>query len=50
MDIDTDDLEDRLFEACHNWTNGKPTNTALFGPVAVEPGGVDRAAQIQRHR
>jgi len=33
MDIDTDDLEDRLFEACHHWTIGKPTNTGLFGPV-----------------
>jgi|GEM_PF-5345368 len=33
MNIDTDDLEQRLFEACHDWMNGKPTNIGLFGPV-----------------
>ena len=33
MNIDTDDLEDRLFEACHDWMMGKPVNTALFGTV-----------------
>ena len=31
--MNTDDLEQRLFEACHAWMDGKPTNTALFGPV-----------------
>ncbi len=31
--MNTDDLEQRLFEACHDWMDGKPTNTALFGPV-----------------
>ena len=31
--MNTDDLEQRLFEACHKWMDGKPTNTALFGPV-----------------
>ena len=33
MNIDTDDLEQRLFEDCHNWMMGKPTNTGLFGTV-----------------
>jgi hypothetical protein len=33
MKINTDDLENRLFEECHNWMMGKSTNTGLFGTV-----------------
>ena len=33
MNLNTDDLEDRLFEDCHDWMKGKPVNTAFFGTV-----------------
>jgi lysophospholipase L1-like esterase len=33
MDMNTDDLENRLYEDCHDWMKGKPVNTALFGTV-----------------
>ena len=33
MDMNTDDLEDRLLARCHRWMHGKPPELGVFGPV-----------------
>jgi hypothetical protein len=33
MNFNTDDLADQLFEDCHDWMMGRPTNTAPFDTV-----------------
>ncbi len=31
--MNTDDLENRLLDHCHHWTDGKSVELGVFGPV-----------------